>query len=185
MNPILVASAIVLVSIVVTIAVAVLIAWDFSFLRVTDVENDKRGATKRFFDVLAQAEHELLIHDDDEGNLCDGDVVQAVRERLRACPSLKVRCLLNFNTDGCMAVLSEEYGHRFQIRYLHQQPTDDVHFKIADGGKVAYLSTCGEDTAERRGQVIEDTGTRAYVRKHRLGGFIKDFNEGFDKAHVA
>ncbi len=184
-----VVSAFVLVSMVVVIAVSAWVAWDFSRLRVTKVENDNEDAIRHFLTVLGQAEHELLIHDDGddtEGTLYnDGGTVQAVRDRLRTCPDLKIRCLLNFKDDVSMARLSEEYGCRFQVRYLHQRPDKDVHFKIADGGKMAYLSTHEKGVVERRGQIIEDMGASAYVRKRRLGGFIEAFNEGFSKAHSA
>ena len=189
MNLVLVVSAFVLVSMVVVTAVSVWVAWDFSLLRVANVENDNKSAIRHFLAVLSQAEHELLVHDDGdntEGTLYDDDdTVQAVRDRLRTCPDLKIRCLLNFKDDVRMAGLSEEYGPRFQVRYLHQRPAEDVHFKIADGGKMAYLSTHEKGVTERQGQVVEDRGARAYVRKRRLGGFIEAFNEGFSKAHSA
>ena len=105
--------------------------------------------------------------------------------RLRACPGLKIRCLLNFNAGAKMAALSEEFDGRFQVRYLHQRPVDDVHFKIADGGEMAYLSSHPRGVTDREGQIIENMGAPAFVRRRRLGGLISDFNEGFDKAHAA
>lgn len=189
MSLILVASAIVLALVVVAAAVSVWLAHEHSLLRVTDVENDNEDAIRRFLAVLNRAEHELLMHDDGDktdGSLYDDeDTVEAVRERLRACPSLKMRCLLNFNADVKMAALGEECGDRFQVRYLHQRPVDDVHFKIADGGKMAYLSVHPKGVTDRTGQVVEDLGAPSFVRKRRLGGLIDDFNEGFDKAHLA
>ena len=213
----LLGSAIVLVSVVVAAAVAVWLAYEHSLLRVTDVENDNEHAIRHFRDVLDKAERELLVHDDGDktvGSLYDDDnTVEAVRQRLRSCPDLKIRCLLNFKADIRMADLRGEYGGRFQVRYLHQRPADDVHFKIADGGKMAYLSIRPQGVTERKGQVIEDIGARERVRKRRalrgafefapqtpclaenlthlcrssprkrLGGLIDDFNEGFDKAH--
>lgn len=99
MSLILVASAIVLALVVVAAAVSVWLAHENSLLRVTDVENDNEDAIRRFLAVVDRAEHELLIHDDGDktdGSLYDDeDTVEAVRERLRACPSLKMRCLLN------------------------------------------------------------------------------------------
>ena len=82
-----------------------------------------------------------------------------------------------------MAALGEKYGPRFQVRYLGQRPSNDVHFKIADGGKMAYLSVHPKGVAERKGQIIEDMGASDRTRKRCLGGLIEDFNEGFEKAH--
>ena len=186
---ILVVSAIVLTSAVVVAVVYTWLVCEQSFLRITDVVNDDEDAIRHFLTVLGKAERELLVHDDGDktnGSLYDDEkAVQAVRDRLQTCPDLKVRCLLNFKADIRMTALSEEYGTRFQVRYLHQRPVDDVHFKIADGGKMAYLSVHPRGVTERQGQVIEDLGAREYVRKRRLGGLIDDFNEGFAKAHAA
>lgn len=186
---ILTVSAIVLVLMVVAVAVSVWLAHKNSLLRITDVENDNEDAIRHFLAVLDQAERELLVHDDGDktdGSLYDDEgTVDAVRERLRTCPALKIRCLLNFNEDVRMADLIDEYGDRFQVRYLRQRPVDDVHFKIADGGKMAYLSVHPKGVAERTGQVIEDMGAPEFVRKRRLASLIEDFNEGFEKAHSA
>lgn len=180
-------SAVVLVSVVVVAAVSVWMTYEHSLLLVTDVNNDDEQAVKRFLNVLRCAEHELLVHDDGDkapGSLYDDeDTVQAVRERLRMCPNLKIRCLLNFNEGVRMAALSGEYQSRFQMRYLHQRPANDVHFKIADGGKMAYLSTHAKGVAKRKGCILEDIGARERTRKRRLGGQIDDFNEGFERAH--
>ena len=188
-NSILVVSAIVLALVVVAAVVSVWLAHAHSLLRVTDVENDNEDAIRHFRTVLDQAERELLIHDDGDktdGSLYDDDeTIEAVRERLRACSRLKIRCLLNFNAGVEMAGLSEEYDGRFEVRYLHQRPDDDVHFKIADGGKMAYLSVHPKGVTERQGQVIEDLGAPKFVQKRRLGGLIEDFNTGFKRAHPA
>lgn len=192
MNWILVLSAIVLVLVVVATMVSVWLAYQHSLLRVTDVDNDNKDAIRHFLTVLERAERELLVHDDGDdktdGSLYDDEnTVEAVRERLRTCQSLKIRCLFNFNAGVKMAALSKdkEFSDRFQVRYLHQRPADDVHFKIADGGKVAYLSSHPRGVIERRGKLIEDQGAPAFVRKRRIGGLTDDFDEGFAKAHVA
>ena len=189
MNWILVMSATVLVLVVITTMVAVWLAHEHSLLHVTDVENDNKDAIRHFLTVLDRAERELLVHDDGDktdGSLYDDkDTIEAVRERLRTSPNLKIRCLLNFNEGVGMADLGDEFSGRFQVRYLHQRPVADVHFKIADDGEMAYLSSHPKGVAERKGQVIENLGARAFVRKRRLGGLIEDFNVGFDKAHLA
>ena len=186
---ILIVSAVVLASMVVAAAVCVWLAHAHSLLHTTDVENDNEDAIRRFRAVLGQAEREFLVHDDGDktdGSLYDDeDTVAAVRERLQTCPRLRIRCLLNFNADVRMAALREEFDDRFQVRYLHQRPVDDVHFKIADDGKMAYFSVHAKGATERKDQVVEDLGAPEFVRKRRLAGFIDDFNDGFDKAHLA
>ena len=186
----LVMSATVLVLLMVAFLVSVWLAHQHSLLSVMDVENDNKDAIEHFLRVLGRAERELLVHDDGDdkthGSLYDDeDTVKAVRERLQKCPSLRIRCLLNFNTGVKMAGLTKEFDDRFQVRYLGQRPENDVHFKIADGGQIAYLSSHEQRATRRMGQAIEDLGCREFVRKRRLGGLIDDFNRGFDKAHLA
>ena len=156
MNWLLAASATVLVLVVAAAVVSVWLAHAHSLLRVTDVENDNEDAIRHFLAVLDRAEREFLVHDDGDrtdGTLYDDEsTVEAVRERLRTCPSLRIRCLLNFNAGVKMAALSEESGGRFQVRYVHRRPVDDVHFKIADGGKMAYLSVHPKGVTERSGK---------------------------------
>ena len=190
MNWILGASAVWLVLVVGTIVFFVWRTHKHSLLRVTDVENDNEDAIRHFLTVLEQAKHEFLVHDDGDktggGSLYDDrGAIEAVRRHLRTCPNLKIRCLLNFNEGVEMAALGEEFGNRFQVRYLHQRPVNDVHFKIADGGEMAYMSSHERGITERRGQIIEGMEAPEFVRKHRLGGLIDDFNEGFNKAHLA
>ena len=186
-NWLLAVSATVLVLVVVATVASVWLAHAHSLLRVTDVENDNADAIRHFLAVLGRAEREFLVHDDGtDGTLYDDEgTIEAVRERLRTCPTLKIRCLLNFNAGVKMAALSEETGGRFQVRYVHRRPVDDVHLKIADGGKMACLSVHPQGVTERRGQVVEDMGAPEFVRKRRLGGLIDDFNEGFEKAGPA
>ena len=50
---------------------------------------------------------------------------------------------------------------------------------------MAYSSGYPRGVPERKGQIIEDMGAPAFVRNHRLGGLIDDFNEGFSRAHLA
>ena len=189
MNSILVVSAVVLALVVVAAVVSVWLAHAHSLLRVTDVEDDNEDAIGHFRAVLDRAEREFLMHDDGDktdGSLYDDrETIEAVRERLRVCPHLKIRCLLNFNADVEMAALSGDYDGRFEVRYLHQRPVNDVHFKIADGGKMAYLSVHPKGVTEGQSQVIEDLGAPKFVQKRRLGGLIEDFNTGFERAHPA
>ena len=184
---ILAVSAVVLVAMVVVAAVSVWLTCEHSLIRVTDVKNDNDEAIAHFLAVLSHAERELLVHDDGDkahGSLYEDEAtVKAVRERLRTCPDLQIRCLLNFNQGVKMAALSKDHGSRFQVRYLGQRPADDVHFKIADGGKMAYLSTHPQGVAERKGCIIEDIGAHKSTRRRQVGGLIDDFNHGFDRAH--
>ena len=155
---------------------------------VVAVTNDNAEAMVRFVETLEYANSELLIHDDGdkvEGSVYDDDsVIQAVRDRLAECPNLRIRCLLNFKEDVKVAKLSEEFNERFQVRYLHQRPVGDIHFKIADHGKWAYLSTHRQGALERDGEVCDGRSASERVRQYYVGDLLEAFNEGFEKAHL-
>ena len=151
------------------------------------VTNDNSEAVAQFVQAVEHAEVELLIHDD--GDKVDGSVyddrsaIQAVRDRLNERPGLRMRCLLNYNENVEMAKLKDEFEDRFRVRYLHQRPVDDVHFKIADHGKWAYLSTHRKGDTVRNGKVCDGTHANERVRRAYVGGYLEAFDEGFAKAH--
>lgn len=151
------------------------------------VTNDNSEAIAQFVHAVRRAEVELLIHDD--GDKVDGSVyddssaIQAVRDRLNERPRLRMRCLLNFNENLGMAKLKDEFQDRFQVRYLHQRPVDDAHFKIADLGKWAYLSTHRKGDTVRSGKVCDGTHANERVRRAYVGDYLEAFDEGFAKAH--
>lgn len=151
------------------------------------VTNDNSEAMSRFSEALDHANSELLIHDDGDkvdGSIYDDDsVIQAVRDRLNNCPNLRIRCLLNFNEDVKATKLSDEFNERFQVRYLYQRPVDDIHFKIADRGKWAYLSTHRKGSPERDGEVCDGTRASERVREYYVGDLLEAFDDGFEKAH--
>ena len=155
---------------------------------ITAVTNDNPTAIEQFNDVLRQADSELLIHDDGDqvsGTVYNDDrTIQAVRRRLNECQKLKIRCLFNFNEDVEMAKLSSEFGTRFQVRFLHQRSPGDVHFKIADRGKWAYLSTHLRGDTERDGEICDGTLASERVRRRYVGHLVEAFEEGFEKAHL-
>lgn len=151
------------------------------------VTNDNSEAASQFAEALRRAESELLIHDDGdkvEGSVYDDDsTIQAIRNRLNECRELRIRCLLNFNEDVKATKLSDEFGERFQVRYLRQRPVDDVHFKIADRGKWAYLSAHRKGETERSGEVCDGTRANERVRRHYVGDLLEAFDEGFREAY--
>lgn len=151
------------------------------------VTNDNSEAIARFTEALEHADCELVIHDDGdkvEGSVYDDDlIVQAIRDRLRKFPKLRIRCLLNFKANVKVTELSKEFGDRFQVRYLLQRPVDDVHFKIADQGKWAYLSTHIQGDTRRDGEVCDGTRASKRVRRYYVGDLLEAFDVGFKKAY--
>ena len=149
------------------------------------VIDDNPEAIARFTETLGHASSELLIHDDGDSSLYNDDLtIQEIRDRLNSSPELRIRCLLNFNEGVKVSELSDEFEERFQARYLHQRPIDDVHFKIADGGKWAYITVHGKGDTEHDGEVCDGTRANQRVRRHYVGDLLEAFDEGFEKAHL-
>ena len=163
-------------------------AYQHCRFHIATVANDNLEAIAQFTAALSHAKNELLIHDDGdkvEGSVYDHDsTIQAIRDRLNECPGLRIKCLLNFNDGVRVTKLGDEFGERFRVRYLHQRPADDVHFKIADRGKWAYLSTHRKGDTERDGEVFDGTRANAHVRRHYVGDLLEVFDDAFEKAHA-
>lgn len=163
-------------------------AYQHCRFHITTVANDNLEAIAQFAAALSHAKSELLIHDDGDkvkGLVYDHDAtIQAIRDRLNECPELQIKCLLNFNDGVKVTGLVDEFGERFRVRYLHQRPADDVHFKIADRGKWAYLSTHRKGDIERDGEVFDGTRANARVRRHYVGDLLDVFDGAFEMAHA-
>lgn len=160
-------------------------AYQHCRFHIVAVTNDNSEAIAQFVEAVDRADVELLIHDDGdkiEGSVYDdSDAIQAVKDRLIDRPRLRVRCLLNFNEDVEMAKLKDEFEERFQVRYLHQRPVEDVHFKIADRGKWAYLSTHRKGDTVRNGKICDGTQANERVRRAYVGDLLEAFEDGFSK----
>ena len=164
-------------------------AYENSRFGVRAVTNDDSAAIAHFNEVLSHASTELLIHDDGDqvaGTVYNNDAtIEAVRERLEKYKHLKIKCLFNFDQDIKMTELCAEFGDRFEVRYLHKRPSDDVHFKIADRGKWAYLSTHPQGDHRRDGEICNGTRASKRVRQRFVGDLIEAFDDGFKDAHLS
>ena len=144
--------------------------------------NDDDAATQMFLRVLRTAEKTLHVHDDgDKGNgsiYDDDDVVQAVRRQLEDRPELQIRCLFNDKADlKLVRELRAEYPDRFTVYYLSgPRPIGDVHYKIADGGVMGYLSSHEHGQPERNFKLLDCSAAKPRTRKKAFGKYLEQFD---------
>ena len=125
--------------------------------------NDDHQATQRFLTLLREMETDMIIHDDGDSTATtlynNNDVVALVRERLDA-GGVTIRCLFNKREDIEM-VNKLSSRDNFEVHYWPDGsplPSPDLHYKIIDCGKKAYLSRHRDD-GEREYEMIDCTKT--------------------------
>ena len=110
-------------------------------------ENNEQSVKNEFLDVLSNSKRTLIVHDDGDdvpsSVYNDEEVLTAIKRRLDENRKLTIEILFNFNSRLKIYELAEKHD-RLSIRSLNmsldQRPEHDVHYKIADDGKYAYLS---------------------------------------------
>lgn len=107
-------------------------------------ENDDDVAIDEASNILEDAEESIEIYDN--GNQIENSLyndpgfINSVREKLESRGTFRVRCFFNFDEglDFTKAFATNPQVQIF-VRKEGSQP-DEVHYKIIDGGKKAYLS---------------------------------------------
>ena len=165
----------VLVVIVLVIGTIYIIrAQKYLSVRILSGSNDDKTATCVFIELVAEVERNFIIHDDGGAGspiYDDCDVIEAVRKRLHECGELTIKCL--FNQNGArIESLDKEFPGRFIVRCQQDKRTkNDVHFKIIDGGRKAYLSTHAVGISERKYELIDCTNSTRKIRQQMFGKF--------------
>lgn len=144
--------------------------------------NNDDDAVTYFLDLVRTAKEEVLIHD--EGNATaslynDDQVIQVVQERLEH--GVTVRCLFN-RRDQLRMVTELQRNPKLHVHYLRRPPPrhSDVHFKIIDRGKMAYLSRHLEG-GEREFRVFDCSKSPRRVRSKLFGKYLTEFDRGVEE----
>ncbi len=130
-----------------------------STVRVTTGINDDDHAIAALLELVQEAKETLEVLDDGnnvpESVYNQETVVEALRHKLRHTSELEVTCY--FNEDEDLLFRREFEGNPRVHIHAGIQPggtraVDQVHFKIADGGRLAYLTRHrpGENRREYR-----------------------------------
>ena len=133
-------------------------AWPFLRVGVTTNTNDDT-AILYFLNLLDAAEKTMVVYDD--GNKMEGSpydderVIEALRAKLEQNPGFRLRCF--FNEDAELLLTEEFRDHeRVEIRTRSDGPhPDDIHYKVIDDGRKAYLSRHALGAAERGFKLVD------------------------------
>lgn len=150
--------------------------------------NDDNAVARYFLKLLSEAQDSMIVYDDgnnmEKSVYNNNGVIDAVRTKLKDNPSFELRCL--FNCDDALAFRKEFAGHQqVDIRICSSQlHTNEVHYKIIDGGAKAYLSRHASGASECRFRVVDCTPVR---KRHRgrvanivLGRYKEHFEQAFE-----
>lgn len=153
--------------------------------------NDGETAKRLFLFLLDQAERDLIIYDDgndvEDSIYANEAVLDALEAKLRHEPDFTVRCL--FNCDGPQQ-LHDRFDNepRFTIRTtgLGEKAPRDLHLKVADRGRMAYLTQHEFNSTTRLYELVDclTVWKRALggVAREELGDCIDVFDQRFADA---
>lgn len=167
-------------------------AWPFLYVSATNATNDNDKAVQHFIGLLNEANEKMTIYDD--GNDMDGSaykdtrVIDAVRSKLAQNPDFEMQCFFNF--DHNLPFMKAFGNHpRVHIRTGDGLEARDVHYKIIDDGKKAYLSRHDLSDSNRSFKQIDCTEVPErhfeYVTDTILGGYKRDFDSKFGSSNTA
>ena len=162
-------------------------AWYHRGGRITFLErNSNPKALHCFVQVVNAAENRLIVHDDGD-NVADTPyndqrLLDALAQRLQTRPQLEVQVLFNVKDENLGIVqMADNYDHRLQIRYKHERPTGDIHYKIADD-TIGYFSEHEQGSSDRKMWVYDFTDTTKKARQRAFGTHLRLFEREFAQA---
>ena len=128
-----------------------------SLVKTESGENNNTQAKDDFLYLISEAQHSIEVFDDGdtdkESVYQDHDIVAAIQGKLTSIEDFTVVCHFNNPvTDLWFAQQLAKYERvtiHPGIQSGSQRPDDQVHYKIADGGRLAYLSQHGYGEGER------------------------------------
>ena len=158
----------------------------------TNATNDNDKAVQHFIGLLDEAKEKMTIYDD--GNDTDGAaykdtrVIDAVRRKLDQNPDFEMQCFFNYADNS---PFMEAFGNHPQvdIRTGDGLGARDIHYKIIDDGKKAYLSRHDLGDSNRNFKQIDCTEVPErhfeYVTDTILGAYKRDIDRKFGSSNTA
>lgn len=123
--------------------------------------NSDEDNLKNMIQLIEEAEEILEIYDD--GDAFEASIynnkrfLDSVHTKLNRNKEFVVQCLFNFD-EGLK--FSQEFAEENRVQiYVRKgkRPRDDIHYKIIDKGKKAYLSSHPKGDRERRFKIVDST----------------------------
>ena len=161
------------------------------YVEVESGQNDNDTVLKELLKMVEEAEESLIMYDDgddQEGSIYNSQkFIDAVEKKLDKNKSFEVRCLFNVKECKKLEFYQRfykgdrpllEYDNNVSIKYLaREKPKDDVHYKVIDWNRKAYLSIHGLGESERSYNIVDCTNCSTGYREHLLGKYNKHLQE--------
>lgn len=166
-------------------------AWPILDVTATNAINDDPAATEYFVGLLDEAKKKMTIYDDGDdmaGSIYnDPEVIAAVQGKLEQNADFKIQCFFNFDHD---LRFRQVFGNhpRVDIRTGDNAAANDVHYKIIDDGRKAYLSRHELGDSKRSIRWIDCTRVQrdlGPVTDEVLGEYKKDIARKFGPSNAA
>ena len=136
----------------------------FGQLRAVEVfkgVNDDADAVTTFVKLLGHANTRIEVFDDgnnmDESPYNSPEVMDTLREKLASCPEFKA--VFFFNVEEPLRLRDDfdddERVNIYTVPVGSSRAPGETHYKIVDGGKMAYLSTHLFNNRERKFEIID------------------------------
>ena len=157
--------------------------------KVVEDRNSGEKAVGYFMRVLAEANEQMIIHDDGDSvveSIYNNEKAMAALDRRLSDSELKVRIL--FNNPGVrldILELAKKHGDQLLVRYRRKgRPVGDIHYKIADR-HMGYFSEHDEGSSDRKIWIYEFGHAPRKARDRVFGDTIRRFEKEFKEAGVA
>lgn len=153
--------------------------------------NDGETAKRFFLLLLDQAKDEIIVYDD--GNdvadsiYADETVLDAIQDKLDNEPGFSMKCL--FNCDGPQPLrdrFSDEQRVAIRSTNLGEKAPRDMHLKIVDRGRLAYLTQHEFNSTTRLYELVDCLTVWSWglkkVARRELGDCMEQFDQRFAAA---
>ena len=167
------------IALLVVAAIFSFVRWIYPLLQVTvkTGTNPHPYAKKNFLDVLEAAQREVIIHDD--GNRMEDSPYEdpEILAAMKTISDRGVAIRILFNCDEDLA-LTRALSGAVEIR-IRKDPSLGAHYKVADGGTLAYLSWHARGEHQRSFRLIDCRSVPKYalpwVKDRLLGEYVDAF----------
>ena len=162
-----------------------------SLVKAYSGENTNEQAATDFLDLIEKAQQSIEIFDD--GNRMDDSIyekepiVNAVVEKLHRVADFHVICYFNEGRDLLFTRRLEGLDRvtiHADVNPGGDRPTDQVHYKIVDGGRFAYLSRHGHAEVERTFKRLDCSKLKGKDLTIMAEELFGEYRQGVREAHA-
>ena len=152
--------------------------------------NSNEEAAILFITLVRKTKHQMLIHDDGDNSersiYNDDDVMNAIRERVKQRPRLRIECLFNDKDQHLKLekLADGECRRNILISYLGgDRPEPDIHYKVVDKGRLVHVSHHEHGADERAYTLLKAEPIWALETRRRISSlYVKHFYDNIETA---